>query len=73
MVSRPLASVLWAESVQPRLEYPFGTVFEVEGHGEWVVQDRGGAIKGDKLDLLMDSHGKAILFGVQYLKVRKVE
>lgn len=53
-------------------EYPFGTVFEVEGYGEYVVQDRGGAIKGNKLDLLMDSHGKAILFGRQWLKVRIV-
>ncbi len=51
-------------------EYPFGTVFEVEGHGEWVVEDRGGAIVGDKLDLLMDSHGKAILFGRHDLLVR---
>ena len=53
-------------------EYAFGTVFDVEGYGEWVVQDRGGAITGNKLDLLMDSHGRAILFGRQYLKVRIV-
>lgn len=54
-------------------EYPFGTVLDVEGYGEWVVQDRGGAIKGNKLDLLMDSHADAILFGRQWLKVRIVE
>ena len=51
-------------------EYPFGTVFEVEGYGEWVVQDRGGAIKGNKLDLLFPTHQAALEFGRKNLKVR---
>ena len=51
-------------------EYPFGTVLDVEGYGEYVVQDRGGAIKGNKLDLLFSSHPLAKGFGRQYLKVR---
>ncbi len=54
-------------------EYPFGTVLDVEGYGEYVVQDRGGAIKGNKLDLLFSSHPLAKGFGRQYLKVRVVE
>lgn len=52
---------------------PFGTVLDVEGYGEWVVQDRGGVIKGNRIDLLFPVHGRALLFGVQYLKVRIVE
>ncbi len=54
-------------------EYPFGTVFDVEGMGEWVVQDRGGAIKGNKLDLLFPTHEEALEFGRKPLKVRIVE
>ena len=50
-------------------EYPFGTVLHVEGMGEYVVQDRGGAIKGNKLDLLMGSHEDALRFGRKDLKV----
>lgn len=53
----------------PRL-YPFGTVFEVQGVGSYVCEDRGGAIKGNKLDLLFESHPAAINFGRQELKVR---
>lgn len=55
-------------------EYPFGTVFEVEGYGEYVCEDRGGAIKGNKLDLLFPTHGEAKKFGrKKNLKVRIVE
>lgn len=53
--------------------YPFGTVFEVEGYGEWVCEDRGGAIKGDRLDLLFPTHAEALEFGRKDLKVRIVE
>ena len=51
-------------------EYPFGTVLDVEGMGEYVVQDRGGVIKGNKLDLLFPTHGEAEKFGRKTLKVR---
>ena len=51
-------------------EYPFGTVMDVEGYGEYVVEDRGGAIKGNKLDLLFEDHQAAKEFGRKGLKVR---
>lgn len=54
-------------------EYPFGTRLWVEGMGEYVVEDRGGAIKGNKLDLLFESHQAAKEFGRKDLKVRIVE
>ena len=50
-------------------EYPFGTVFDVEGMGEYVCEDRGGVIKGNKLDLLFETHAEALEFGRKDLKV----
>ena len=44
---------------------PFGTNIIIDGH-EYTVQDRGGAIKGNKIDIYFDSHQKALEFGVQY-------
>lgn len=48
---------------------PVGTVIELEGLGQRIVQDRGGSIKGNKLDLFVNNHQDAINFGIQYLKV----
>lgn len=45
--------------------YPFGTVMYVEGYGYGRVEDRGGAIKGSKLDLHFPSHKKALKWGRQ--------
>lgn len=49
--------------------YPFGTVMTVPGYGTATVQDRGGAIKGDRLDLLFPSHQAALQWGVRWLDV----
>ena len=51
-------------------EYPFGTVLDIEGYGEYVVRDRGGVIKGNRRSILFPTHAEAKAFGVQYLKVR---
>lgn len=48
---------------------PKGTVIEVAGIGQRIVQDRGGSIKGNELDLFVNNHQDAINFGIQYLKV----
>lgn len=45
--------------------YPPGTVLFVEGLGEMIVQDRGGAIKGQKIDVYFESHDDALQFGRQ--------
>lgn len=47
---------------------PFGTVVVINGH-EYIVQDRGGAIKGEKIDIYFDDHQEALKFGVQYAEV----
>ena len=54
----------------PRI-YPFGTIMDVPGYGDGVqVQDRGGVITGNKIDLLFSSHKEALIFGRQTLKVK---
>ena len=50
-------------------EIPFGTWITVPGYGRAQVKDRGGAIKGRKLDLYFDTHQKALNFGRQYLEI----
>jgi 3D (Asp-Asp-Asp) domain-containing protein len=51
--------------------FPFGTVMYVPGYGYGVVEDRGGAIKGYKIDLYFSSHRQALEWGRQR-KVVKV-
>lgn len=49
---------------------PLGTVVEIEGLGKRICHDRGGAIKGKKLDVYMESLTEARQFGVQKRKVK---
>ncbi len=49
-------------------QYPFGTKIHLEGLGTYIVQDRGGAIKGNKIDVYFDSHSACNNFGRQYIK-----
>ncbi len=51
----------------------FGTVLDIPGYGRATVRDRGGAIKGNRLDVLFPTHQEALNWGVQYLKVRIVK
>ena len=48
-------------------EYAFGQEIEIEGI-TYVVEDRGGAIKGDKIDIFFDTHEEAQAFGVQWVE-----
>ena len=50
--------------------YPFGTIMYVEGYGYGRVEDRGGAIKGDRIDLFFSSHGKALQWGKRRVSVK---
>ena len=45
--------------------YPAGTVLRIEGMGEYIVQDVGGAVNGNHIDIFLDSHEKAVNFGKQ--------
>lgn len=47
---------------------PFNTKVIIDSH-EYTVQDVGGAIKGNRIDVYFDSHQKALDFGVQYKEI----
>ena len=53
-------------------DVPFGTVLDVPGYGRASVQDRGGAITGNKIDVLFPTHQEALEWGRQYLMVTEV-
>ena len=48
---------------------PMGTEIELDGH-TYTVQDTGGAISGNRLDLYFDSHEDALRWGVREKIVR---
>jgi len=50
--------------------YPFGTMMYVPGYGYGRVEDRGGAIKGDHIDLFFKTHKEALEWGRQQRQVR---
>ena len=52
-------------------QFAFGTKLLINGK-QYVVEDRGGAIKGDRIDIYMDSHSAALAWGVKYLPVQVV-
>jgi 3D (Asp-Asp-Asp) domain-containing protein len=52
---------------------PFGQRLEIEGIGERVCTDRGGAIKEGRLDVYIAELEEARQFGRQWLKVRIME
>lgn len=49
---------------------PFGTVVNVPEYGRVEVIDRGGAIKGDRLDVFFPTHQEALNWGVKNLEVQ---
>lgn len=51
---------------------PMGTEIQIDGH-TYTVQDTGGAIKGNRLDLYFDSHEDALQWGVREKIVRWAE
>ena len=50
-------------------DLPFGTLIHVPGYGLVPVLDRGGAIKGDRIDVYFDTHAQALRWGRQRLTV----
>jgi 3D (Asp-Asp-Asp) domain-containing protein len=49
--------------------FPFGTIMRVPGYGYGRVEDRGGAIKGGKIDLYYHDHNDALQWGRQRIVV----
>ena len=48
---------------------PFGQVLEIPGYGRVRCEDRGGAIRGRRLDVLFQTHQEARAWGVQALRI----
>ena len=48
--------------------FALGTKLNINGH-IYTVEDRGGAIKGNKIDIFVNSHSEALAWGVRYLPV----
>ena len=59
-------------AVDPRV-IPLGTRLYVEGYGNALAADTGGAIKGKKIDLCFDTYEEAIRFGRRQVKVYILE
>ena len=59
-------------TVAASTKFAFGTKLNIGGH-IYTVEDRGGAIKGNKIDIYVDSHAAALQWGVRYLPVSVVQ
>ncbi|KOS61287.1 LysM peptidoglycan-binding domain-containing protein [Lysinibacillus agricola] len=56
-------------AVDPRV-IPLGTRVWVEGYGEAIAADTGGAIKGNKIDVFIPTEGQARQWGVKSVTVK---
>jgi 3D (Asp-Asp-Asp) domain-containing protein len=50
--------------------YPYGTIIYVKGYGYGRVEDIGGAVKGDHIDLYFRRHSTAKEWGRQSIRVK---
>ena len=48
--------------------FPFGTKLKFNGN-TYTVEDRGGAIRGNRIDRYFSSHSEALAWGVRYMEV----
>lgn len=62
------ANVWKAVAVDPSV-IPLGSTVYIEGLGTFTAKDTGGAIKGNRIDLLVGSKSEAYSIGVQYRNV----
>ena len=53
-------------------EFPFGAKIEIEGYGIYSCEDRGGAIKGNHIDIYMETKAEAFAFGRRNLTAEVV-
>jgi 3D (Asp-Asp-Asp) domain-containing protein len=56
-------------AVDPKV-IPLGSKVYVEGYGYAIAADKGGGIKGNKIDVFMPTKAKAIQWGVKTVKVK---
>lgn len=56
-------------AVDPRV-IPLGSKVYVAGYGYAIAGDTGGAIKGNRIDILMPNRSKALDFGRRTIKIK---
>jgi len=61
------------ETIACPRQFPFGTKLHIDGFGTYICQDRGGAIKGNKVDIYMKTKSEAFAFGRRKLLAEVVE
>ena len=52
-------------------KFAFGTKLNIGGH-IYTVEDRGGAVNGNKIDIFVNTHAEALQWGVRYMNVSVV-
>lgn len=55
-------------AVDPR-KIALGSTVHIDGLGDFIAEDTGGAIKSNKIDVLVGSHSKALSMGIRYADV----
>ena len=55
-------------AVDPRV-IPYGTRVHIDGFGDFVAEDCGGAIKGNHIDIYLEDHARCNALGVKYANV----
>ncbi len=60
------------KTVATSSKFAFGTKLNIGGH-IYTVEDRGGAISGNRIDVYVSSHAQALQWGVKYLPVSIVK
>lgn len=53
--------------------FPFGAKIAIEGMGEYRCEDRGGAIKGNHIDIYMETKSEAFAFGRRNLTAEVIQ
>ena len=48
---------------------PAGTRVKIDGYGERIVQDTGAGVRGQHLDVFMESHSECLRHGLKYREV----
>ena len=48
---------------------PYGSEVTINGH-TYIAEDCGGAVKGNRVDVLFATHEEALNFGIQYAEVK---
>ena len=59
-------------AVDPKV-IPLGTKLYIDGYGQAIAGDTGGAIKGKKIDLFMNSREECMDFGKRKIKVYRIK